>query len=74
MLQLSEKKGTAQELERTLTAVSPLATLARGYAILTDKDKNIVRDAEKYSVDTKLNAQLANGRLTVKVTAPEKKD
>lgn len=72
-LQLSKRRAVTQELERTLNAVSPYATLGRGYAILSDKDNNVARDADLYPIDTELDARLAKGTLSVKVVAGDKK-
>jgi exodeoxyribonuclease VII large subunit len=54
-------------LERTLRAVSPLATLARGYAIVTREDGEILRDAADAPRGVLVEAQLAKGRIRAKV-------
>jgi exodeoxyribonuclease VII large subunit len=54
-------------LERTLRAVSPLATLARGYAIVTHEHGEILRDAADAPSGTVVEAQLATGRIRAKV-------
>jgi exodeoxyribonuclease VII large subunit len=54
---------------RTLDAVSPLATLNRGYAIITDTNDRVVTDASTIAVGTKIQTRLAQGRLIATVTA-----
>ena len=54
-------------LERTLSAVSPRATLKRGYAIVTNERGEIVRDANDAPIGTQIEAELAQGRIRAKV-------
>ncbi|MFT3896475.1 MAG: exodeoxyribonuclease VII large subunit [Thermomonas sp.] len=54
-------------LARSLDTVSPLATVARGYAILRREDGHVVRAAADAPVGTKLEATLAEGRLQLRV-------
>jgi exodeoxyribonuclease VII large subunit len=51
----------------TLQAVSPLATLARGYAIVSNAEGAILRDAKDASRGMRIEAQLANGRIRATV-------
>ncbi len=48
---------------RALHAVSPLATLERGYAIVTDSQARILRDATAARIGDRVAARLARGRL-----------
>jgi exodeoxyribonuclease VII large subunit len=57
-------------LVRTLHAVSPLATLARGYAIVKDERGRILRDAADAPAGTLIEARLAHGHLRAKVQDP----
>lgn len=68
---LADQKALVNELQRTLIAVSPNATLSRGYSILTDENQAIVRQAGKQTVGHQLTARLAEGslKLTVKEVA-----
>jgi exodeoxyribonuclease VII large subunit len=53
---------------RALQAVSPLATLGRGFAVITrSTDGALVTSAEQLSVGEDFDAQLANGTLHAKV-------
>jgi exodeoxyribonuclease VII large subunit len=60
-----------QLAERTLRAVGPLATLERGYAIVTDERGRVVRDAGTVTVDAIIEARLARGRLRARVVAKQ---
>jgi exodeoxyribonuclease VII large subunit len=55
-------------LMRTLNAVSPLATLDRGYAIVTSPEGAVLRDAAEAPPGTVVEARLASGRLRATVT------
>jgi exodeoxyribonuclease VII large subunit len=55
-------------LMRTLNAVSPLATLERGYAIVTSPEGAVLRDAAEAPPGTVVEARLASGRLRATVT------
>jgi exodeoxyribonuclease VII large subunit len=53
---------------RTLHAVSPLATLDRGYAIVVDANGHVLQDAGETSIGATIEARLAHGNLTATVT------
>jgi exodeoxyribonuclease VII large subunit len=59
-------------LVRTLNAVSPLATLDRGYAIVTTQNGAILRDAAAAPAGTLVEARLAKGRIRAKVEGHSK--
>lgn len=54
--------------QRTLNAASPLATLARGFAIVTREDGTLVTDARSVAAGEEIEARLASGRLRARVT------
>ncbi|MDQ3228317.1 MAG: exodeoxyribonuclease VII large subunit, partial [Pseudomonadota bacterium] len=54
-------------LARSLETVSPLATVARGYAILQRMDGRIVRSVDEAAVGDALEARLVDGTLRVRV-------
>ena len=56
---------------RTLHAVSPLATLDRGYAIVTDLSGHVLQDPRDVQPGATIEARLADGRLTATVTRIE---
>jgi exodeoxyribonuclease VII large subunit len=60
-------------LEHTLarvTALSPAATLERGYAVLQDAGGHVVRRSTDVALGDRLRARLAEGELTVQVVDP----
>jgi exodeoxyribonuclease VII large subunit len=57
-------------LVRTLNAVSPLATLDRGYAIVSLVSGAIVRSAADVAPGTLIEARLAVGKIRAKVEEP----
>lgn len=68
---LQDRSTRLRELAQLLNTLSPLATLQRGYAIVSSADGGIVRDAAKVESGARLQAQLANGTLQVEVTGIE---
>jgi exodeoxyribonuclease VII large subunit len=54
-------------LARALDAVSPLATLRRGFAILRDLDGNVIRSAAQSHAEQRLVATLADGAVALRV-------
>jgi exodeoxyribonuclease VII large subunit len=61
-----ERQGLDSHLAR-VRALSPAATLARGYAVVQQQDGNVVRDAKTVSAGDHLAVRLAEGRLAVTV-------
>jgi len=60
-------------LAATLNAVSPLATLDRGYAIVRKSgNKDVLRRADGLSAGDAIEAQLANGMIDATVTGTRK--
>lgn len=51
----------------TLDAISPLATLQRGYAIVTDAAGHVITDAGSVSAGMQVQARLAAGRIRARV-------
>jgi exodeoxyribonuclease VII large subunit len=70
--QLERKSRTLVNLVRTLDTVSPLATLQRGYAIVTsEEDKRILRSVSQIQTGARIRARLAQGQLRCKVESIE---
>ncbi|HJR73573.1 MAG TPA: exodeoxyribonuclease VII large subunit [Luteimonas sp.] len=67
---LQQQAAHLRALARSLEAVSPLATVARGYAILQREDGRIVRSVGDAAVGEKLEARLSDGSLRVRVEKP----
>ena len=57
--------------QRALHAVSPLATLARGFAVVTLADGTLVTDAAAVAPGAEIEARLARGTLTARVSGRE---
>jgi exodeoxyribonuclease VII large subunit len=66
--QLVAGKHQLATLTRALDAVSPLATLGRGYAIVRKADGSIVRNAKSLIIGEELSTQLQLGSVQSKVT------
>ncbi|KAB0533386.1 exodeoxyribonuclease VII large subunit [Xanthomonas cissicola] len=61
-----------RSIARSLEAVSPLATVARGYAIVTrPANGSVVRSAAEVVTGERLRAQLADGSIEVRVESGE---
>ncbi|MGH8139990.1 MAG: exodeoxyribonuclease VII large subunit [Steroidobacteraceae bacterium] len=57
---------------RTLDTVSPLATLVRGFAVVKRvADGKLVTDADSVAIGEDIEARVAHGRLTARVTGKE---
>jgi exodeoxyribonuclease VII large subunit len=50
-----------------VAALSPAATLARGYAVVQRADGDLVRDPSEVSDDERLQVRVAGGRFPVRV-------
>ncbi|MNN49878.1 Exodeoxyribonuclease 7 large subunit [compost metagenome] len=62
-------------IARSLEAVSPLATVARGYSILTRSDDGaLVRSHSQVQPGDQLQARLAEGTLQLRVERSESGD
>jgi exodeoxyribonuclease VII large subunit len=70
-----ERKMSRFEVARArLTAVSPLATLSRGYAIVRKVENGrIIRTVQHVATDDKLTIQVQNGEFSVVVTSTHDK-
>jgi exodeoxyribonuclease VII large subunit len=53
--------------QRSLDAISPLATLQRGYAIVTGPDGSVVQQASQVTAGDVIEARLAEGRVQARV-------
>lgn len=66
--QLERLQKKHLSLNQTLHAVSPLATLSRGYAIVSDpKSSTIISSTQKLSINDKIKTRLADGELISQV-------
>jgi exodeoxyribonuclease VII large subunit len=69
-LQINQKKQKLTKIIATLKAVSPLATLDRGYAIVSHHDK-ILLDSSQVKGNDIVNIRLAKGLLTGKIISKQ---
>lgn len=65
--QLQQQSLRFKQLVRSLQLVSPLATLERGYAIVTDSQHKVVHSVQPVTSGQTLNVRLADGNLQTQV-------
>ena len=68
---LLEIRGALDRQNASLEALSPLAILNRGYALVFDAQGELVKDAARLQPGNELSARLARGRVRARVTATE---
>jgi exodeoxyribonuclease VII large subunit len=68
---LLESRGSLDRCVASLEALSPVAILNRGYALVFDAKGRLVRDAARLEAGDELSARLARGRVRARVTASE---
>ncbi len=66
--QLTLRKAALSNAANTLQVISPLNTLARGYAIVSDTKGNILRDDSTINIGDEVNLRLARSRLKAQVS------
>ncbi len=64
---LARHRDHVEGVARALDAVSPLATLRRGFAILHDSDGSVVRSVVQTFPNQQLTARLADGDVAMRV-------
>ncbi|MEC8644181.1 MAG: exodeoxyribonuclease VII large subunit [Pseudomonadota bacterium] len=70
---MKNRQASLSERSSQLEALSPLATLKRGYAIVSEEaNGKIVRNSEEIAEGEKLRIRLSNGALTAEVVAKGK--
>jgi len=71
---LLESRGALDRRTASLEALSPLAILNRGYALVFDAKGRLVKDAARLKAGDELLARLARGRFRARVTAIERNE
>jgi exodeoxyribonuclease VII large subunit len=71
---LLESRGVLDRRSASLEALSPLAILNRGYALVFDAKGRLVKDVARLKAGDELSARLARGRIRARVTATERSD
>jgi len=66
-LKLERLRDRLASTEKALAAASPDHILARGYALVTDEDGALIREAAQVSRDQRLNVQLSRDQIRVRV-------
>jgi exodeoxyribonuclease VII large subunit len=69
---LLESRGALDRRAASLEALSPVAILNRGYALVFDAKGRLVKDAARLEAGDELSARLARGRVRARVTATER--
>ncbi|HEX3354425.1 MAG TPA: exodeoxyribonuclease VII large subunit [Terriglobales bacterium] len=64
---LLQRSGRLNQLEGQLQALSPLAILDRGYALVFDSAGSLLKDAARVKAGDEISARLAKGTLTATV-------
>ena len=64
---LLRHRGHLEQLESGLRALSPVAILERGYALVFDGKGQLLKDSAQVSRGDEISARLAKGRLTARV-------
>ena len=71
---LLECRGALERQTASLDALSPVAILNRGYALVFDAQGQLVKDAVRLKAGDEVSARLARGRIRARVTATERSD
>jgi len=71
---LERDRANLRQNGRALHAISPLATLERGYSIIFDANGKVVRSSQGIGEGTPLRARLADGELPLSVRKEESND
>jgi exodeoxyribonuclease VII large subunit len=68
---LLRNRSWLDRIERQLEALSPIAILERGYALVFDSSGKLVKDSMQVDAGERISAKLARGQVTARV---EKRD
>jgi exodeoxyribonuclease VII large subunit len=71
---LLESRGALDRRTASLEALSPVAILNRGYALVFDAKGQLVKNAARLKAGDELSARLARGRVRARVTATERSE
>ncbi|MFN3882600.1 MAG: exodeoxyribonuclease VII large subunit [Nitrincola lacisaponensis] len=69
--QLALHRNTLGQTARRLNAISPLATLERGFSLLLDASGQVVQHVEQVKPGDQLTARLQDGELSCRVMDPQ---
>jgi exodeoxyribonuclease VII large subunit len=68
---LFQSRGALDRLTASLEALSPVAILNRGYALMFDAEGQLLTDPTRVKAGDDLSARVARGRIRARVTATE---
>jgi exodeoxyribonuclease VII large subunit len=71
---LLESRGALDRRTASLEALSPVAILNRGYALVFDANGQLLKDAARLKAGDDLSARLARGSVRARVTAIERSE
>ena len=71
---LLQYRVRAERLGRALETLSPLAILDRGYALVFDSARNLVKDAAQVKAGMEIRARVARGEIRATVKKAKKRD
>ena len=71
--QLLLNKVRLERMGRALEALSPLAILERGYALVFDSAGQLIKDAAQVQVGEEISAKVARGEIRAEVKSPKLK-
>jgi len=69
---LLEHRFRSERLRTALESLSPLAILDRGYALVFDREGNLLKDASSIEIGEEISARLAHGRIQASVTRKDR--
>jgi exodeoxyribonuclease VII large subunit len=70
---IAARRAAYAELRRELAALSPLAVLSRGYALVQDEHGKIVRSIERLTANQQVATRLSDGTFTSQILAIQTK-
>jgi len=68
---LLQRRGRLERIQAALEALSPVAILERGYALVFDEGGRLIKDAAQVNRGQKIEARLAKGRVRARVEETE---
>jgi exodeoxyribonuclease VII large subunit len=68
---LLRHRARIEQIERQLKALSPMAILERGYALVFDSSGKLVKSSTQVGKGDEISARLAHGTLTARVEKKE---
>jgi len=70
-LRLMQSRVLLDRRTASLEALSPVAILNRGYALVFDEKDRLIKDAGQLRAGDRISARLARGRVRARVSATE---